>query len=645
MKHYIILLLLLYIGPYGWSQQYTTKATASNRVKKMFERVEHYSVAEQYDEALEELEKILKTDPQFLDGWLQRANIYFDQRAYEAAAADYRKVLDMEPAYGSKALYPLALALYNQDQFGAAVPYFEQYLATGIRQEATRQRVEKYLSNARFAAEAIQHPVPFAPNRLPATINTPNPEYFPSLTADGEALVYTTRIRNQEDLYISYWRDGAWQQGIPITEVNTDQNEGTQQISADGRLLVFTACDRKDGMGRCDIYYAERQHGGWSKPSNMGPPINTGAWESQPSIAANGQALYFASNREGGFGGTDIWVSYRQPNGRWGKPENLGPMVNTSGNDQSPFIHPDGRTLYFMSDGHPGFGGSDLYKTQRNPDGSWSIPQNLGYPINTRQDESALVLSLDGTTAYFSMRSNEPASGPFPTRSDIDIYTFTMPEALRPAPVTYVKARVVDAHTQAPLVAKVEIADLTIQQLYAATTTDSDGTFLVCLPLGEDYALNVRCEGYLFHSEHFALSVVTAQRTPLLLQIELVPLSTTPTAARTIITLQNVFFETGSAQLRPASRLELNRLKTLLDEQPQMRIQLNGHTDNVGKANDNMLLSEQRAKAVYDYLISQGIAAQRLRYRGFGDTKPIDTNDTPQGRERNRRTEFEIIFN
>lgn len=649
MRIFVLVLLMFCGAGIAFAQNYTTKKTADKKVLKLWERVEHYSAAEQFDEALDELEKIFKVDSAFIDGHTRWAGIKYTQDKFAEAIPAYRNALALSESYDPDIFYQLALTYYNQDKFAEAIPWFERFLQSDTHNERLKNRAGKYLDNCRFAAEAIKNPVPFEPKKMGTAINTSNAEYFPSLTADGEALVYTTRIYNQEDLYMSHKKNGEWQKGEPLEGVNTEQNEGTQQISADGKFLVFTACERKGGMGSCDIYFSEKRNGAWSKPANIGPPVNTSAWESQPSISANGKTLYFASKREGGYGGSDIWVSYRQPNGRWSRPENLGDSINTPEDDQSPFIHPDGKTLYFMSKGHPGFGESDLFVARLEDDNNWSKPRNFGFPINTRAEESALIVSLDGATAYFSMVERDQTTiSAFPTRADVNIYTFELPQSLRPDPVTYVKARVFEDGTKLPLVANVEFTDLRTGAVYASAQTDADGEFLVCLPLGKDYALNVNKEKYLFHSENFNLTEITSLTEPFVLEIGLVPVpenlaDATPLEKSKPIVLRNVFFETGSAALRPESKIELNRLKSLLDENSKLKIRINGHTDNVGSEEANQKLSEQRAKAVHDYLVQNGIDAKRLSYKGFGESQPIDTNDTPEGRQRNRRTEFEVM--
>ncbi len=641
-----LLLLLCCCSAFLFAQKYTTKATASEKINKLYDRALDYVRFEQYQQAIAELEKIIRLDSSFIDAQILWADARHDMGALEDATKGYIRALSIDTNYNPTVFYKLGLTQIKIGQNMLGAQTLNRFLQTK-GDERLKNKARKYILHAEFAAQAIENPVPFNPQKLSENVNTPGPEYLPSLTADGTFLVYTAVIDGQEDFYFSEKINGEWQKGQAITAINTFLNEGGQSISADGKLLVFTACQRREGLGSCDIYFSELQNGKWTKPRNIGAPINSGAWESQPSLSADGKALFFASDRKGGVGGRDIWVSYQKSDGIWEAPQNLGNVINTPGEEQTPFIHPDGQTLYFMSDGHPGMGGTDLFLARKNADDSWGIPQNLGYPINTAANEGALVVSLDGTRAYFA--TDEAALHKDRTlashQKNIDIYSFELYPEARPQAVTYVKAKIFDAHTGQTLSAKVECANLKTQAIYATATTGEDGEFLICLPLGKNYALNVSKEKYLFHSENFSLAAISSIKEPFLLEIGLIPIEeASPDAAPSKpIVLKNVFFETGSAELLPESTLELKRLKNLLESNPDLKIRINGHTDNVGSEADNLILSEKRAKAVYHFLIENGINASRLGYKGFGENQPIASNDSPEGRQRNRRTEFEPI--
>ncbi|MCB9052599.1 MAG: PD40 domain-containing protein [Lewinellaceae bacterium] len=633
------------------AQSYLTEKDVSGKTLKLYEEARQHINAVRNTEALEALEKALQREPTFIDAQLMYGDLNLQMKRYAQAEEAFEKGLALGPDYAPLAYYLCAQSEFAQQKFEEAVGHLGLYLQSDKARGNRKTEAERLQASASLASNARNHPVPFDPHSLGPGVNTDLPEYLPSLTADGEKLVFVRVVGRQEDFYLSQKKDGQWQEAIPLENINHPQlSEGAQSIAANGKAIVFTACERKDGLGRCDLYITEMKNGQWQEARNLGSPINTRGWESQPSLSADGNTLYFVSDRQGGQGLIDIWSSKRDAAGKWGTPQNLGPAINTPEREQAPFIHPDGRTLYFMSDGHPGLGGFDLYLSRLQPDGSWGKPQNLGYPINTDANEGALIVSLDGQTAYFSTDRSGVVDSLMPEdrkllRRSSDIYSFELYPEVRPQPATYVKAIVREAGTRRPLIAGVDFVELDNGRSYIQSQTDEDGEFLVVLPMGEDYALHVNKPGYLFHSENFALSQAGSLSEPFLLEIELSPIpepASETTTAKPVI-LKNVFFETGSAALRPESATELNRLKELLEENPELKIRINGHTDNVGSEEDNQVLSENRAKAVYDFLVEKGIGRQRLRFKGYGESKPIATNETAEGRQLNRRTEFEAI--
>ena len=373
-----------------------------------------------------------------------------------------------------------------------------------------------------------------------------------------------------------------------------------------------------------------RTRTGWSLPKNMGEDINTESWESAPSLSPDKRELYFASSMPGGLGGSDIWVTRRGANGRWSEPENLGPTVNTAGNESCPFIHADNQTLYFTSNGHRGYGGDDLFLTRRKPDGGWSAPENLGYPINTIENEGSMVVAADGRTAFY-------ASDRADSRGGLDLYTFELREDVRPVRTLWVEGQVIDSITRYGLPSAVELVDLKTGLRLSRIQTDEEGYYMMPLPLGSDYAFHVNRKGYLFFSGNFPFSARVPDST---YRMD-IPLQ--PVRKDAQITLRNIFFATGNFSLRPESAAELDIIVRWLQENPGVRIRINGHTDNVGQAADNMTLSTRRARAVTEYLQSKGIEASRLSFQGYGATRPVAPNTDDAGRARNRRTELEII--
>lgn len=626
-----------------FAQDYITEKTATGKAKKFYERGIQSSFNSHLKAALEDFEKVLSIEPRFVDARIHWANVHYDLGNLDLAEEGFEKAIAIAPDYNENVYYNVGLIEWKLNKFKEAELHFEQYLEMNPKSTRRLSRAKVHLRNSRFAAEAMKNPVAFQPENLGPNINTRESEYLPSFTADGETLIFTAHDGWQEDFYFSKKKNGQWERRQPLVALNTGGNEGGQTISADGKIIVFTACGRRDGLGNCDLYISEFKGKDWMPAQNMGRPVNSSAKEKQPSLTSDGKTLFFASDRRGTTGGMDLWMSKRLADGSWSAPINLA-SLNTKVHDRTPFIHQDGQTLYFMSNGRQGMGESDIYLSRKQEDGTWGAPENLGYPINTKKEDGLLVVSPDGKTGYFASNRNDFENA----QGKLDIYQFEMPESIRPQPITYVKAKVYDAVTKEELIAKVEFVNLATTKEHAAAFTDAlNGEFLVTLPIGKDYALNVSKKGYLFHSEHFSLASQHDIGDPYILEIPLqpIPAATSVVTENKPIILKNIFFETASAELLPASITELNWLKQLLEDNPQIKIIISGHTDNVGTEEDNNSLSQNRAKAVYEFLINNGIQVERLQYQGFGETKPIDDNETEEGRQNNRRTEFEISKN
>ena len=610
-------------------------------------------------QAIRYLEAAVEREPRFAEALTELAGVYYNDGEYARAEPYLERAAALAGNAGTEALYGLAMAEMKLGKYGEAVGHLDDYLAGGQLREDRRGAAERFRADAEFRATALNSTATITLERLPDAINTAgSSEYLPALTADGQTMVFTRRVDNrQEDFFRSERVDGRWQEAQPLAGVNTAANEGAQALSADGRLLVFTACDRRDGIGGCDLYYALRHDTGWTAPRNLGAPVNTRAWESQPSLAANGNLLFFASRRAGGQGEADLYASGRTPDGGWTEPINLGPTVNTPADDMAPFFHADGRTLYFMSEGHPGMGGFDLYLTRIGEDNLWATPTNLGPPINTPGNEGALAVALDGRTAYYATDANtldtaRVSVGGGAAGRGTDLYTFELPEPARAGVVTYLRARVIDAVTRAPIGASALISDAATDAPFVRRRADDeDGTFLAVLPAGKAYALTVEEPGYLFYSDRFELTEPADIGAPYELLIPLQPLpvqgvSTSPTAPAAEappVVLRNVLFATASADLLPASTPELTKLAALLTDNPALRIELRGHTDDVGEEAGNLALSQRRAEAVRDYLITAGIDPARLRAEGFGESRPQREGTDAESRRLNRRTEFVVL--
>ncbi|MEB0249695.1 hypothetical protein QN344_06080, partial [Mucilaginibacter sp. 5B2] len=419
---------------------------------------------------------------------------------YKPAINQFLKVIELDPEYNRSVYLKVGEIEITSAMYEPAQRHLEKYLTYPNITAQNQAYAQKLIADCRFSIQALTHPVAFVPINMGAEINTANDEYLPVATADEGTLIFTRKIDNNEDFYKSIKLNNNWQNAEYLSNIiNTPMfNEGAQSISQDGKYLFFTGCNRPDGLGRCDIYIAQKKGDDWAKPFSLGNPVNTSGWEAQPSISANGRTLYFVSNRKGGYGGYDIWKSTLSDKG-WGVPENMGPEINTAYDEQSPFIHPDDSTFYFCSNGWPGMGGKDLFISRLGKDGKWQKPENLGYPINTSGDENGLTLTANGSYAFFSSNNLKGFGG-------YDIYTFELPLSLRPNIVTYVKGTVADKNTKAPLEAAVEIIDLQKNNPVFQDYSSADGgEFLATLGAGKNYGLNISREGYLFYSDNFSL--------------------------------------------------------------------------------------------------------------------------------------------
>lgn len=584
------------------------------------------------------LKDAVKIDTGFLDAYISIAGMYSELKNYQQSNTHYEKAKAVDSVYFIDYNLPYSINLAGAGEFDKALAAVNNFLTIPDIRPESRKAAEYRQKSYQFAMDYLRRndtaTYKFEPRNLGDSINSRVSEYYPTITLDGQQLIYTRRVNNfNEDFYGAERHSANWSSSKSLSgNINSNLNEGAQNISQDGQWLIFTGCNFPEGAGSCDLYISYNTNEGWSEPENLGRRINTDAWESAPGLSPDKRDLYFASNRAGGYGGIDIYVSRRLSNGLWGQPENLGPSVNTAGDESCPFIHADNQTLYFTSNGHLGFGGDDLFLVRRQPKNTWSKPENLGYPINTIEDEGSLVIAADGKTAYYASNRSDSKGG-------LDLYSFELRNDVRPAKTLWVKGKVFDKKTLKGLPSAVELTDLASQELLSKVQTDGTGNYLVTLPIGKDYAFNVNRKGYLFFSGNFPFSQSAPDST---YNID-IPLQ--PIEANATVILQNIFFDVNQFVLKPSSTIELDRIVELMKENPTLRIRITGHTDNTGKPADNLKLSNNRAQAVVRYLSSKGIETARLSFRGYGEQNPVAGNENELGRAKNRRTELTVIGN
>lgn len=614
---------------------------SNKKAIKKFEKALDYYQNHQDDKALPIIDKILKDEPQFLEAFLLRSEIYHEQGDSKRELADLERIQNIDASYRPEISYFVGETYYLQANYEKALAAFHKYIEHAAEGKNLKRAL--YLFKCcEFAILSLENAQPIELISLGNQVNTAYNDMMPALTADENMLIFTVDIpknpsrpysshNRQEDFYISYRKDGKWlsaeNMGPPI---NTDGNEGALSISADGRIMIFASSNLPDGYGSTDLYMSTLKDGKWSTPQNLGPTINSNFWESQPSISSDGSKLYFVSNRPGGIGKTDIWYSEKDADGMWLKAVHTGNSLNTNEEENSPFIHHDGHTLYFASNGKIGMGGFDLFKVDMNGSEVVSEIMNLGAPVNTSENDEFLIINTKGNLAYLS---SERAGS-----RNKDLYYFEIPENIRPNPVSYVSGKVFDSESNKALVATFTLVELSSGKTFIESISDEQGNYLVCLPSEKEYAFKCDVDGYLFYSDNFNTHKENAKNDPIQMDIALQPVKT----GKSVI-LRNVFFATNEYQLNPLSELELNQLIRFLDDNPGLKIEIGGHTDNQGNALYNQTLSENRAKSVHAYLLAHGVAATRVSYHGYGMTQPIRDNNTEEGRAFNRRTEFKIL--
>jgi outer membrane protein OmpA-like peptidoglycan-associated protein len=617
-----------YAQPPGYDPQKVSK-----KAMNLYEKATEAAQDEKYQESIALLISATKVDKRFMDAYLSIGGLYGQIKKYDSSVLYYEAAKQIDSLYFQEYNLPYSINLAGKGEFEKALWAVNSFLSIEDLNEKSIKAAEYRKKCYTFAVEYAEEKgssYRFEPINLGDSINTSVSEYFPTITLDGKTLVFTRRVNHfNEDFFESVRNGGSWgKSSVLLGNINTNQNEGAQNISQDGQWLIFTGCNFRDGYGSCDLYISYLTSEGWSTPENLGNRINTEFWDSGPSLSPDKRDLYFASRRPGGYGGSDIYVSHRTAGGRWSDPENLGPEINTAGDEGTPFIHADNQTLYFTSNGHPGYGGDDLFLS-RKCDNEWGTAENLGFPINTIENEGSLVIAADGKTAYYSSDRSD-------SRGGLDLYTFELRKDVRPLRTLWVKGKVFDVKTRKGLPSAVELTDLESQLTISRLQTDESGNYLITLPVGKDYAFSVNRRGYLFYSDNFSLKEETDSTYSI--DIALQPIEPNAT-----IVLKNIFFDLNEYGLRNESEVELVKVVQLLKENPTLKIQINGHTDNIGKAKDNLVLSDLRAKEVVKFLVDRGIKPERLSYKGFGATQPIADNSSEMGRAKNRRTELKVV--
>jgi OOP family OmpA-OmpF porin len=638
MKKFLFSLFFIFSTLASFAQ--TDLSTKNKKAIKYYTLADSYIQGRQFDPAVEALQSALKEDNKFAEAYFKLGSIYMLYAKPGMAKQYFMKGSDLDTnnVKYANAYFTAGEILVKEGDYANAKKYLQYVINVNPNNKKLATQAPKLLKNCNFAVEAMKHPVPFKPVALPANINKLAIQAYPVLTADKKTLIFSARMAKKrdddEDIFKSNLVNGKWSDPVPIsTNINTPTNEGACSMSADGKTLVFASCNRKDGVGSCDIYITYKVGEDWGVPINMGRKVNSAGWDSEPSLSADGKVLYFSSERPGGFGREDIYMARMQEDGTWGAVKNVGKPINSEGREVSSFIHASGNTLFFSSDSRPGMGEIDIFRSDLQ-DTTWSEPVNVGYPINTSDNDATLFITADNQKGYYSVYNTKDYNNMYSW-----LFEFDVPDVLKAkSKSTYAQGNVYDADTKKPLKADIELFDLATARRMQWVNSDSiSGNYTVVLSEGMDYALHVGKKGYLFESVQFDYKNAKSFD-PLTLDIYLKPIKKGATTK-----LNNVYFETNSFALDGRSTAELNKLVAFMKINPSAKLELAGHTDNVGNEADNLKLSGNRAKAVYDYLISKGIDKTRLTFKGYGKTQPIADNNTEEGRAKNRRLEAKIF--
>lgn len=636
----ILIFVLLFVSGSAWAQM--PLATKSKKAIELYTEADNFRVRGQFSQAIGLLNEAIKKDREFVEAYYRLGIIYMSLKDFPSAIKNFEKGLSLTDDIRKQKVfwYDLGESYFTAGDYDKAGETISRFLKAEVQNRAKIDRARLLMSNIEFARDNQKKNSAYRLKELSDTVNAFVMQYFPVLTADQQQLIFTRRTgggaNDDEDLVISRKNSrGRWGEPESLSKnINTKLNEGTCTISADGRKLIFTSCIGRQGYGSCDLFQSLRIGDEWTEPKNLGPLVNSSEWESQPSLSADGRTLYFVSDRRGGAGRRDIWVTTLNENGQWTRARNVGKPVNTQYDEISPFIHANNRVLYFASNGLIGFGGYDIFFSERDSAASWTNPKNLGSPVNNHEDQFSLFITADGKKGYYS--HEEIKEGGYTSSR---IYEMDIPEENQIRyKSNYVKGIVRDKKTRQPLAATIELINLENNETESLVSSDSvSGAYLIVLTQGAEYALYVNRKAYLFRSLNFNYSALKDYE-PIVLDIDLEKAEEGTTAV-----LQNIFFDVDKYDLKEKSVTELEKILKFLKENPSFKVEISGHTDNVGADAYNLQLSQRRAQSVFNYLVENGIDARRLSPRGYGASKPLALNTTEEGRQQNRRIEFKLI--
>ncbi|HNS13147.1 MAG TPA: OmpA family protein [Bacteroidia bacterium] len=611
------------------------ETSPNKKAMKLYNDAASLYKSRKYEEAGNLVSKAIDEDPEFAMAYYLQGNIALKRKEDKVFEQSFLKVVELCPELDPEVYFQLGWYAFDFKKWKETEKYLTKFLSYDRINEEHGAKAEAYLVKAKL----YMNPVPFDPVPV-QRLSTRDPEYLPYISPDNELAFFTRRYEMKdknmltptsvEKFMIAHQTaDGSYDQGVPMEppfNLSTSNNEGGASITIDNKHLYFTVNEK----GNFDICYSDFVDGRWSEIRNMGPLVNDPKqWDSQPSISSDGKVLYFASARDS-ISGVDIYKTQKDAAGNWTKAIKLGPQINTDANEKSPFLHSDSRTLYFCSDGLPGLGGYDIFMSKMDDKGNWGKPVNIGYPINTESDEVGFFVSTDGKTGYFASNKLNGSMGGY------DIYSFNLHPDVRPNKVYFQKGDVNGKANDEPINATIEIRDAVTKKLTKIDVDSISGEFAFVVDFSNDLLLSVKKDGYAFASQYVS-SKDTSNDKPVKQDIELKKLE-----VGAHYTINDIFFSTNSYDINDTIKSVLEEFSDYLKKSPRLQVALHGHTDNVGNPEANMILSENRARTCYNFLVDQGIDKSRLSFKGFGETKPIASNATEEGKAKNRRTVFVV---
>ncbi len=646
----LTVILLLFCGPWSLSAQDSSCASSENKkINKLFNEVQDLYKKKNLADAYSLCKKISEEEPEFAPAWFMMGMINVKRSIpnYSAAEINFKKSVELCPEYDPYAYFYLGEIAYSDQKFEDAVTYLNLFMkdVDKVKSDKDYDRAESILRFCSNYQDLTKNPVPFEPRPVPG-ICSRSDEYLPIISPDNELALFTRHVKlppSKDDLVpkekeverFMYCerKNGFFEESKEMPyPFNQSDNEGGASLTIDNKFLVYTRCKFTQGGAyyNCDLCYSRYRYGMWDEVENLGKNVNLpDAWDSQPSISSDGKTIYFVSDRNGGLGGYDIYKTTCNEKGEWSTPVNVGPPINTKGNEKSPFIHPDNRTLYFSSEGLPGMGGYDIFYSRLGEDGKWGKPKNIGYPINSVNDDVGFFVSTDGHYGYFASNKYQGVGG-------MDVFSFNLYPEARPEKVLLVKGELKNEETKEAVKAKIEIKNIKTREITEIPVDSTDGRYAAVMLFKNDFIMTVKKEGFGFESRYISQEDTTFKETAEV-DIEIKPIEVGQSYK-----LNDVYYATDSYELTAASMVVIDGFKEFLDENPTIKVSIEGHTDNVGNDDYNLKLSENRAQSVYNYLIEKGEPPSRLSYKGYGESTPVADNNTPEGKAKNRRTVFII---